>query len=179
MMMTSGSGVNYKSMFDAGSQVIKLLFLDALNVEMSNLAYRLLPRKELSHCSKVLVPISFVVWLVLVCCLSTTNYKKLCSAKFIPEVIALSILLSFSSSLFIRFRLKKADWDISTFTHAFLLRTFIKHRPSFSLFSCQLGMVDNTLVNAKISVEQIKIIICFSVIVSYDLSNSGIALFLT
>ena len=29
MMMTSGSGVNYKSMFDAGSQVIKLLLLDA------------------------------------------------------------------------------------------------------------------------------------------------------
>ena len=28
MMMTSGSGVNYKSMFDAGSQVIKLLFLN-------------------------------------------------------------------------------------------------------------------------------------------------------
>ena len=28
MMMTSGSGVNYKSMFDAGSQVIKLFFLD-------------------------------------------------------------------------------------------------------------------------------------------------------
>ena len=138
-----------------------------MNVKISNLAYRSLPRKVLSHCSKVLVPISFVVWLVLVCCLSTTNYKKSCSAKSIPEVIALSTSFSPSSSLFIRFRLKKRLIEISTFIHAFLLRTFIKHRPSFSLFSCQLGMVDNTLVNAKISVEQIKIIMCFSVIVSY------------
>ena len=62
------------------------------------------------------------------------------------------------------------SWNISTFVHAILLRTFIKHRLSFSLFSCQLDMVnlDNTWINAKISVEQIKIIMCLSVsVISY------------
>ena len=76
-------------------------------MEMSNLAYRSLARKVLGHCSKVLVPIFFVVWLVLVCCLSTTSYKKSCSAKSIPEVMILFVLFSPSSSLFIRFGLKK------------------------------------------------------------------------
>ena len=145
-------------------------------MEMSKSRNRLLARKVLSHCSKVLVPIFFVVSPVLVCCLSTTSCKKSCLAKSIPEVIALSTLLSPSSnSLFFRFGLKKRliySWNISTFIHATLLPTFIKHRLSFSLFRCQLGMVnlDNTLINAQISVEQIKIIMCFSAI--YDLSNS-------
>ena len=60
------------------------------------------------------------------------------------------------------------SWNISTFIHATLLRTFIKHRLFLSLFSCRLGMaiLDNTLIYAQISVEQIKIIMCFSATVS-------------
>lgn len=58
------------------------------------------------------------------------------------------------------------SWNISTFIHASLIRTFIKLRPSFLFFSCQLGMVnlDNTPINAQISVEQIKTLMCFSAI---------------
>ena len=77
---------------------------------MSNFAYRSLPRKVLGHCSKVQVPTFFVVWLVLVCCLCMTSYKKSCSAKSIPEVRALFILFSFSSSLTVnQVPAKKAD----------------------------------------------------------------------
>lgn len=41
MMMTSGSGVNYKSMFDAGSQVTEMFFLD------TDVKYLILP---IDHC---------------------------------------------------------------------------------------------------------------------------------
>ena len=70
------------------------------------------------------------------------------------------------------------SWNISTFIHVTLLHTFIKHRLSFSLFPCWLGMVnlDNTLICAQISVEQIKIIMCFSVNDCHSVvSNSGTA----
>jgi hypothetical protein len=82
MMMTSGAKVHYKSMFDAGSQIIakegtKSLFKGAGYV--------------LSHCDhrapyadvNVAVPTSFVVLLVLVCCRCTTSSKSLCSARFV------------------------------------------------------------------------------------------------
>lgn len=58
-------------------------------------------------------------------------------------------------------------WNINIPTSdASLLRTFIKLRPSFSLVSCHLGIMaclDNTLIYGQISVEQIKIIMRFSV----------------
>ena len=93
MMMTSGSGVNYKSMFDAGSQVIGLLLFLMHGPAIFNLADRSLQRKVSSHCSRVLVPTFFVVWLVLVCYPSTTSYRLSCSAKSTLEVMVLSIFL--------------------------------------------------------------------------------------
>ena len=47
-----------------------------------------------------------------------------------------------------------------------LLHTFIKLRPSFPMLSCELGIayLYNTLVNGHISVEQIEILMCFTLI---------------
>jgi hypothetical protein len=78
MMMTSGSAVHYKSMFDAGSQVCRL----SLFVKQGLLCFfRSSPRRAQNRCSRVLVPTSFVVSLVLVCYRSMTSFNKSCSAR--------------------------------------------------------------------------------------------------
>lgn len=80
MMMTSGGGVHYKSMFDAGSQVSNSPLMRVLFVNYP--FRRLLPRKVPGHCSRVLLPTSCVVLPVLVCSHCTTNCKSSCSARF-------------------------------------------------------------------------------------------------
>jgi hypothetical protein len=60
MMMTSGSGVNYKSMFDAGSQVTHTSLSDLFALLTTD-PFRSLPRKESGLSSRVPVPTSCVV----------------------------------------------------------------------------------------------------------------------
>ena len=93
MMMTSGSTVHYKSMFDAGAQVCRL---SVFVVQGLRCPFRLLPRRVQSHCSRVLVPTSFVGSLVLVCYRSMTSFNKLCSAR---STLVVRDLLSTHSSL--------------------------------------------------------------------------------
>ena len=83
MMMTSGSTTHYKSMFDAGAQVCRLTIFAVHGLRCP---FRSSPRRARGHCSRVLVPTSFVVSLVLVCYRSTTSFKKSCSARFTPVV---------------------------------------------------------------------------------------------
>ena len=80
MMMTSGSTVHYKSMFDAGSQVchLSLFFFHKQGLLCS---FRSSPRKAQNRCSRALVPTSFVESLVLVCYRSMTSFNKSCSAR--------------------------------------------------------------------------------------------------
>jgi len=84
MMMTSGSGVNYKSMFDAGSQVNQryscIYLFPTLGI------CRSLRKKGSSRYSKALEPIFSGEWLVLVSLLCTTSCKKFCLEKFTVEV---------------------------------------------------------------------------------------------
>ena len=83
MMMTSGGGVHYKSMFDAGSQVC---ISPLANANCTYIPYRSSPRRVPSRSSRVLVLTSSVVLLVLVCCRSTTSFSRSCSARSTPVV---------------------------------------------------------------------------------------------
>jgi hypothetical protein len=58
MMMTSGSTVHYKSMFDAGSQVCPVSLFFA--VQCLSFPLRSSPRRAQSRCSRVPVLTSFV-----------------------------------------------------------------------------------------------------------------------
>jgi len=84
MMMTSGSTVHYKSMFDAGSQVCRLSPFAEQGLLF--FPFRSSPRKARNRCSRVLVPISFVESPVLVCYRSMTSFSKSCSAGSTPVV---------------------------------------------------------------------------------------------
>ena len=85
MMMTSGSTVHYKSMFDAASQVSPISYLCLCHTSHP-VAFRSSPKRVQNRSSRVLALTSFVVLLVLVCCHCTTSSKKSCSARSTPAV---------------------------------------------------------------------------------------------
>lgn len=88
MMMTSGGGVHYKSMFDAGSQVKVFCRISSTNIHR---IIRLLPKRVPSPCSRVLVPTFCVVLQGLVYSHSMTSSRKLCSAR---STLVVSVSLS-------------------------------------------------------------------------------------
>ena len=106
--MSSGSGVHYKSMFDAGSQVrYESMHTQAIYL-CSKINYdRSSPRRVVGHSLKELVLIFFVVLLVLECWHSTTSFNVLYLERFIL-VVCISFFFFLFKPMFMFF-LKDLD----------------------------------------------------------------------
>src|SRR5690349_12748632 len=86
MMMTSGSTTHYKSMFDAGSQIIAKEGVKSLFKGAGYVLFLFSSAIRVLTSVLCVVPTFSVVLPVLVCSPSTTNSRRLCSARSTPVV---------------------------------------------------------------------------------------------
>ena len=126
MMMSSGSGVHYKSMFDAGSQV-RSMHTQGIYLYSKTNYDRSSPRRVVGHSLKELVLTFFVVLLVLECWHSTTSFNVLYLERFI-----LVVCISFFFFLNLMFMFFYKDLDKRNFEKKNLFVENCNLHPSIS-----------------------------------------------